>query len=58
MIMVIIQKTFIIMIVFVYVTYYFIKENVMYQNSNGRFKYRIKFKFIYIYKYIYIYILE
>ena len=52
MIMVIIKKTFIIMIVFVYVTYYFIKENVMCQNSNGRFKYRIKFKFIYIYIYI------
>ena len=52
MIMVIIKKTFIIMIVFVYVTYYFIKENVMYQNSNGRIKYRIKFKFIFIYIYI------
>ena len=34
-----------------------LKENVIYQDSNGRFKYRIKFNFnweIYIYIYIYI----
>ena len=51
--MVVIKKTFIIMIVFVYVIYYSIKENMMYQNSIERFKYRIKFKFNYIYIYIY-----
>ena len=53
MIMVVIKKTFIIMIVFVYVIYYSIKENMMYQNSIERFKYITKFKFNYIYIYIY-----